>query len=71
MLQQPQAFAPYVQPDRKRPPKEQAGMVNNPAWSAFYLWKNGEVVEQNTPQAFFSNPQNERTKQFLSQILDR
>jgi general L-amino acid transport system ATP-binding protein len=31
----------------------------------------GEVVEQNTPQAFFSNPQNERTKQFLSQILDR
>jgi general L-amino acid transport system ATP-binding protein len=31
----------------------------------------GEVVEQNTPEAFFSNPQNERTKQFLSQILDR
>jgi len=31
----------------------------------------GEIVEQNTPEAFFSNPQNERSKQFLSQILDR
>jgi general L-amino acid transport system ATP-binding protein len=31
----------------------------------------GEVVEQNTPEAFFSNPQNERTRQFLSQVLDR
>ena len=30
----------------------------------------GEIVEQNTPEAFFSNPQNERSKQFLSQILD-
>jgi general L-amino acid transport system ATP-binding protein len=31
----------------------------------------GEIVEQNAPEAFFSNPQNERTQQFLSQILDR
>jgi general L-amino acid transport system ATP-binding protein len=31
----------------------------------------GEIVEQNTPDAFFDAPQNERTKQFLSQILDR
>jgi len=31
----------------------------------------GEIVEQNTPEAFFSNPQNERSQQFLSQILDR
>ncbi|MCA3179241.1 MAG: amino acid ABC transporter ATP-binding protein [Burkholderiaceae bacterium] len=31
----------------------------------------GEIVEQNTPEAFFSNPQSERGKQFLSQILDR
>ena len=22
-------------------------MLNNPAWSAFYLWKNGEVVPEN------------------------
>ncbi len=31
----------------------------------------GEIVEQNTPDAFFDAPQNERSRQFLSQILDR
>jgi len=30
----------------------------------------GEIVEQNEPQEFFSNPQHDRTKLFLSQILD-
>ncbi|MFT5698451.1 MAG: general L-amino acid transport system ATP-binding protein [Desulforhopalus sp.] len=30
----------------------------------------GEVVEENEPEAFFGNPQHERTKLFLSQILD-
>ena len=29
----------------------------------------GEIVEQNTPKEFFNNPQNERTKTFLNQIL--
>ncbi len=29
----------------------------------------GEIVEVNTPNEFFSNPQHERTKLFLSQIL--
>ena len=29
----------------------------------------GEIVEMNTPDAFFANPQHERTKAFLSQIL--
>jgi len=29
----------------------------------------GQIVEQNEPMAFFSSPQNERTKLFLSQIL--
>jgi general L-amino acid transport system ATP-binding protein len=29
----------------------------------------GEIVEINTPQAFFGNPQHERAKLFLSQIL--
>ena len=29
----------------------------------------GQIVEQNTPAEFFDNPQNERTKLFLSQIL--
>ncbi len=29
----------------------------------------GEIVEQNTPEQFFSNPKSDRTKLFLSQIL--
>ena len=29
----------------------------------------GEIVEENNPQDFFSNPQNDRTKLFLSQVL--
>ena len=29
----------------------------------------GEIVEENAPEAFFSNPKNERTQLFLSQVL--
>ncbi|MCW5643360.1 MAG: amino acid ABC transporter ATP-binding protein [Burkholderiaceae bacterium] len=29
----------------------------------------GQIVEQNTPTEFFNNPQNERSKDFLSKIL--
>jgi ABC-type polar amino acid transport system ATPase subunit len=29
----------------------------------------GEIVEENTPEEFFNNPQNVRTKTFLDQIL--
>jgi len=29
----------------------------------------GQIVEQNTPQAFFDNPQNDRTKDFLAKII--
>lgn len=30
----------------------------------------GEIIEENEPDEFFNNPQNERTKLFLSQILN-
>jgi general L-amino acid transport system ATP-binding protein len=30
---------------------------------------SGQIVEQNSPEEFFSNPQYDRTKLFLSQIL--
>nr|WP_222862847.1 amino acid ABC transporter ATP-binding protein [Geothermobacter ehrlichii] len=30
---------------------------------------DGQIVEQNTPDEFFANPQNDRTRLFLSQIL--
>ena len=29
----------------------------------------GEIIEENEPESFFNNPQSERTKEFLSQIL--
>jgi len=47
VLEDPGAFAPYVQGDPNRPHNEQAGMLNNPAWSAFFLWKNGDPVAEN------------------------
>ena len=31
---------------------------------------NGEIVEQGTPKEFFANPKSDRTKLFLSQILN-
>ncbi|MEO1299753.1 MAG: ATP-binding cassette domain-containing protein, partial [Cyanobacteria bacterium J06636_16] len=33
------------------------------------LMDSGVLVEENTPEAFFNNPQEDRTKKFLSQIL--
>jgi general L-amino acid transport system ATP-binding protein len=33
------------------------------------LMDAGQIIEANEPEAFFSNPQHERTKLFLSQIL--
>jgi aspartyl/asparaginyl beta-hydroxylase (cupin superfamily) len=47
VLKQESAFVPYVQGDPKRPRKEQDGLQDNPDWSAFYLWKDGEIVAEN------------------------
>lgn len=47
VMQDPGAFAPYVQGNPNRPRKDEAGMMDNPDWSAFYLWKNGEPVAEN------------------------
>jgi len=47
VLREPNAFNPYVEANPVRPRKEQVGLQGNPDWSAFYLWKNGEVVAEN------------------------
>jgi general L-amino acid transport system ATP-binding protein len=39
------------------------------AASRMILMDAGQIIEMNTPEAFFSHPQHERTKLFLSQIL--
>lgn len=41
------AFSPYVEGKADRPPMDMHGMQNNPDWSAFYLWKDGEIVPEN------------------------
>ncbi len=41
------AFHPYVESAAGSAPKDYQGMLGNPAWSAFYLWKNGAPVPQN------------------------
>lgn len=47
LQQQPAAFQPYVQGDPNRPSPRRGGMLDNPDWSAFYLWKNGAPVAEN------------------------
>lgn len=47
VMQDPSAFRPYVEGHPDRPRKDEAGMMDNPNWSAFYLWKNGEPVSAN------------------------
>jgi len=34
-----------------------------------FFMEGGQIVEQNTTDLFFSNPKEDRTKLFLSQIL--
>jgi putative glutamine transport system ATP-binding protein len=33
------------------------------------MMDDGSVIEEGTPEHFFENPDNERTRQFLSKIL--
>ena len=47
VLKEKSAFTPYVQGDPNLPRTEQAGMMDNPDWSAFYLWKDGDLVRDN------------------------
>lgn len=47
VMREPAAFTPYVTGNANRPRKSNMGLQDNPAWSAFYLWKNGEVVAEN------------------------
>jgi aspartyl/asparaginyl beta-hydroxylase (cupin superfamily) len=40
-------FRPYVERPPDRPFFDHHGLLDNPAWSAFYLWKNGALVQEN------------------------
>ena len=41
------AFAPYIKGNTHGPSRDYQGLLNNPAWSAFYLWKDGAPDEAN------------------------
>ncbi len=47
VLEEDTAFRPYVEAVEGRPTFDNLGLLGNPAWSAFYLWKDGEVVAEN------------------------
>jgi aspartyl/asparaginyl beta-hydroxylase (cupin superfamily) len=47
ILAEDSAFSPYVEAEADRPFFDNHGMLGNPDWSAFYLWKNGEPVPEN------------------------
>jgi aspartyl/asparaginyl beta-hydroxylase (cupin superfamily) len=47
ILKQESAFRPYVEGNSRLPQTDPQGMLNNPEWSAFYLWKNGAIVPEN------------------------
>jgi len=47
VLEEDSAFEPYVQADPNRPFFDDHGMLGNPSWSAFYLWKGGSPVPEN------------------------
>jgi aspartyl/asparaginyl beta-hydroxylase (cupin superfamily) len=44
--QAPQNFSAYLQSNESRPQNDFHAMKDNDNWSAFYLWKNGELVEE-------------------------
>jgi aspartate beta-hydroxylase len=44
LLAEPELFRPYVEKRANRPNTDTVGMVDNPEWSALFLWKDG--VEQ-------------------------
>lgn len=47
VLKEDSAFKPYVEGNPAQPQIGYLGLLNNPAWSAFYLWKHGEIVAEN------------------------
>lgn len=47
MIQRGDGFAPYVTGAENRPQSDPHGMKGNADWTALYLWRDGERVEEN------------------------
>ena len=48
IMKEDSAFKPYVEGSPRQPQTGDRAMLNNPDWSAFYLWKHGEILPENT-----------------------
>lgn len=46
VLARPGGFEPYLRSDSSRPTLTQTAITDNPDWSAYYLWKDGEPVPE-------------------------
>lgn len=40
-------FRPYVEGEKDRPERDFHGLQGDPSWTAFYLWKDGRLIEEN------------------------
>jgi len=47
VMKEDSAFRPYLERNARLPHTDAHGLFENPAWSAFYLWKHGEPVAEN------------------------
>ncbi|MEA3064778.1 MAG: hypothetical protein QOJ27_1224, partial [Sphingomonadales bacterium] len=47
LLAQGADFRPYVEAEKNRPERDFHGLQDDPSWTAFYLWKNGALIDEN------------------------
>ena len=47
VLRDQSGIHPYLESDDDTPHTRDSHLLNNPDWGAFYLWKNGELIEEN------------------------
>jgi aspartyl/asparaginyl beta-hydroxylase (cupin superfamily) len=47
ILEEDSAFSPYVEAEPDRPFFDDHGMLGNPSWGAFYLWRSGSPAPEN------------------------
>ncbi len=47
LLADPAAFAPYVEAEENRPNDSRSRLLNNPEWTACYLWNRGGPIAAN------------------------
>jgi len=47
LLEDDAPFRPYIEAEKNRPHRNFHGLLDDPSWSALYLWKDGALVEDN------------------------